>query len=85
MKKNNKYSYVQGTSTTDHGSRTYEIQGARLPSVTTILSKTGFVISASWANFNNAIIAPKFIQKLPLVLHQTPLLLLHELRQVGLI
>ena len=40
MKKNNKYSYVQGTSTTDHGSRTYEIQGARLPSVTTILSKT---------------------------------------------
>jgi hypothetical protein len=40
MKKNNKYSYVQGTSTTDHGSRTYEIQGARLPSVTTILAKT---------------------------------------------
>jgi len=38
--KNNKYSYVQGTSTTDHGSRTYEIQGARLPSVTTILAKT---------------------------------------------
>jgi len=40
MKKNNKYSYIQGTSTTDHGSRTYQIQGARLPSVTTILSKT---------------------------------------------
>jgi len=40
MKKNNKYNYVQGTSTTDHGSRTYEIQGARLPSVTTILAKT---------------------------------------------
>ena len=40
MKKNNKYSYIQGTSTTDHGSRTYEIQGARLPSVTTILAKT---------------------------------------------
>ena len=40
MKCNKKYSYVQGTSTTDHGSRTYEIQGARLPSVTTILAKT---------------------------------------------
>lgn len=26
--------------TTDHGSRHYEIQGARLPSVTTILAKT---------------------------------------------
>jgi len=40
MKKNNKYNYIQGTSTTDHGSRTYKIQGARLPSVTTILAKT---------------------------------------------
>ena len=40
MKKNNKYSYVHGTSTTDQGSRIYEIQGARLPSVTTILAKT---------------------------------------------
>jgi hypothetical protein len=40
MKLNRKYNYVQGSSTMDHGSRTYEIQGARLPSVTTILSKT---------------------------------------------
>ena len=40
MKLNKKYNYVQGTSTTDHGSRTYEINGARLPSVTTILAKT---------------------------------------------
>ena len=40
MKLNKKYSYVQGSSTTDHGSRTYEINGARLPSVTTILAKT---------------------------------------------
>ena len=40
MKKNNKYTYVRGSSTTDHGSRTYEINGARLPSVTTILAKT---------------------------------------------
>ena len=40
MKKNNKYKYIQRSSTTDHGSRTYEINGARLPSVTTILAKT---------------------------------------------
>ena len=40
MKKNNKYTYHRGTMTTDHGSRHYEIQGARLPSVTTILAKT---------------------------------------------
>ena len=40
MKLNKKYKYVRGTSTTDHGSRTYEINGARLPSVTTILAKT---------------------------------------------
>jgi len=40
MKKNKKYKYIHGPSTTDHGSRTYEINGARLPSVTTILAKT---------------------------------------------
>ena len=40
MKRNDRYHYIQGSSTTDHGSRTYEIQGARLPSVTTILAKT---------------------------------------------
>jgi len=40
MKKNNKYSYHRGTMTTEHGSRHYEIRGARLPSVTTILAKT---------------------------------------------
>ena len=40
MKKNNKYKYIHGPSTTDHGSRTYKINGARLPSVTTILAKT---------------------------------------------
>ena len=40
MKRNDRYHYIQGSSTTDHGSRTYEIQGARLPSVTTILTKT---------------------------------------------
>ena len=40
MKKNDKYTYHQGTMTTDHGTRHYEIQGARLPSVTTILAKT---------------------------------------------
>ena len=42
MKKNNKYTYVEGKQRTDHGSgtRVYEIEGARLPSVTTILGAT---------------------------------------------
>ncbi len=40
MKRNDKYKYIRGTSTTDHGSRTYDIQGMKLPSVTTILAKT---------------------------------------------
>ena len=40
MKLNNKYNYVSGTRIDDHGSRTYDINGARLPSVTTILGKT---------------------------------------------
>jgi hypothetical protein len=40
MKKNNKYSYVKGTQIMDQGSRIYDVNGARLPSVTTILGKT---------------------------------------------
>ena len=40
MKKNKKYTYVQASSTTDHGARTYDVHGIRLPSVTTILAKT---------------------------------------------
>jgi len=40
MKKNNKYTYVHAASATDHGSRTYDVLGLRLPSVTTILAKT---------------------------------------------
>ena len=40
MKKNKKYNYIAGTSTTAHGARTYDINGTRLPSVTTILAKT---------------------------------------------
>ena len=40
MRKNTKYSYINATSTTDHGSRVYDIMGSRLPSVTTILAKT---------------------------------------------
>ena len=42
MKKNDKYKYVRGSSTTDHesGHRTYDFKGAKLPSVTTILSRT---------------------------------------------
>ena len=40
LKKNNKYSYAPGTRSTDHGSRTYQVNGFNLPSVTTILSRT---------------------------------------------
>ena len=40
MKKNNKYNYVHATRSEIHGSRTYDILGLRLPSVTTILAKT---------------------------------------------
>ena len=40
MKKNKKYTYVQASRTTDHGARTYDVHGIRLPSVTTILAKT---------------------------------------------
>ena len=42
MKKNDKYTYVPGSRTTDHesGNRTYDFKGAKLPSVTTILSRT---------------------------------------------
>ena len=40
MKKNSKYTYVQATATTDHGSRMYNVMGNKLPSVTTILAKT---------------------------------------------
>ena len=40
MKKNKKYKYVHASSTTDHGARTYDVHGIRLPSVTTVLAKT---------------------------------------------
>ena len=40
MKKNAKYTYLRGSSTTDHGSRTYDFEGKKLPSVTTVLSRT---------------------------------------------
>ena len=40
MKRNDKYTYVHAASATDHGSRTYDVNGSRLPSVTTILSAT---------------------------------------------
>ena len=42
MKKNDKYTYVPGSRTTDHesGTRTYDFKGDKLPSVTTILSRT---------------------------------------------
>ena len=40
MKHNQKYTYIQASSTTAHGSRTYDVHGIRLPSVTTILART---------------------------------------------
>jgi hypothetical protein len=40
MKKNTKFSYVPGTRTTNQGSRTYQVNGFSLPSVTTILNRT---------------------------------------------
>jgi len=40
MKLNKKYDYVQGTRTTEQGSRTYHVRGMNLPSVTTVLAKT---------------------------------------------
>ena len=42
MKKNNKYNYIQGKQITDHGTgtRIYDINNSRLPSVTTILGAT---------------------------------------------
>ena len=40
MKKNNKYTYVHASRSTNHGSRTYDVQGLKLPSVTTVLAKT---------------------------------------------
>ena len=42
LKKNNKYNYIQGKQITDHGTgtRVYDFNGARLPSVTTILGAT---------------------------------------------
>ena len=46
MKKNDRYNYVRVSRSDDEGGRTYDVQGARLPSVTTILSRTkdqGFI------------------------------------------
>ena len=40
MKKNTKYNYVHASRSEIHGSRTYDVLGLRLPSVTTILAKT---------------------------------------------
>ena len=42
LKKSNKYSYISGKQVTDvdTGTRYYDFQGMRLPSVTTVLAKT---------------------------------------------
>ena len=40
MKRNEKYNYVQVSRSTDQGSRSYDVDGTKLPSVTTILAQT---------------------------------------------
>ena len=40
IKHSEKYSYVNGTQSMDHGSRIYDVAGYRLPSVTTCLLYT---------------------------------------------
>jgi len=40
IKKNEKYTYVDSSRIEDQGTRLYDVNGARLPSVTTILGKT---------------------------------------------
>ena len=40
MKLTEKYNYIRSPSNTTHGSRTYEVGGLHLPSVTTVLAKT---------------------------------------------
>ena len=40
MKQNKKYNYVRVSRSEDQGSRTYDVNGIKLPSVTTILSRT---------------------------------------------
>ena len=40
IKWSNKYTYVTGTRHEEHGTRTYDVNGSRLPSVTTILGAT---------------------------------------------
>ena len=40
IKRSDKYTYVDATRTEEHGSRLYDVNGTRLPSVTTILGRT---------------------------------------------
>ena len=40
MKRSDKYNYVRVSRSTDQGSRTYDVEGTKLPSVTTILART---------------------------------------------
>ena len=40
MKKNNKYNYVNGRQINEDSGRLYDVAGYRLPSVTSILSRT---------------------------------------------
>ena len=44
IKHSAKYTYVDATRTEEHGSRLYDVNGTRLPSVTTILGRTKNVV-----------------------------------------
>ena len=40
IKRSEKYTYIDATRHEDHGTRLYDVNGTRLPSVTTILGAT---------------------------------------------
>ena len=40
IKRNEKYTYVDASRIEDHGTRLYDVNGTRLPSVTTVLGRT---------------------------------------------
>ena len=40
IKKNDKYTYVDASRIEDQGTRLYDVNGSRLPSVTTVLGRT---------------------------------------------
>ena len=53
--RSDKYKYITGTRIEDHGTRLYDVNGSRLPSVTTILGKTkDQTFLKDWIKFKGA-------------------------------